>query len=134
MSQLRKAAQQALDHLVSFRPMAWSPETAEKLYAAITALRAALAQPDVDSYQPLTLPRKHVRAAAPTAQDCGEYGHSEGACGNASCLPTVPTEPMTLGPTPQRTPLTEEALTTPGAVRLPPGWKCLEAYLEGPWD
>ncbi len=46
MSELRKAAQQALDHLLSFRPMAWSPETAEKLYAAITALRAALAQPE----------------------------------------------------------------------------------------
>lgn len=40
--ELELAAQQALDHLLSFRPMAWSPETAEKLYAAITALRRAI--------------------------------------------------------------------------------------------
>lgn len=26
------------------------------------------------------------RLAQPEAPDCGEYGHAEGACGNASCM------------------------------------------------
>ena len=55
----KQHVRQALDHLLSFRPMAWNPETAEKLYAAITELRAALAQ---------------LEPAAPTytEQDCIE--------------------------------------------------------------
>jgi len=46
MNDLRKSAQMALNHLLSFDPIAWSPETAEKLYAAITELRTGLAQPE----------------------------------------------------------------------------------------
>ncbi len=68
MSELRKAAEDALEALES---KSGSTELNVRLAVvdATTLLRAALAQPDVDSYQPLTLPRKHVRAAAPTASN-----------------------------------------------------------------
>jgi hypothetical protein len=46
MSDLRKSAQMALNHLLSFDPMVWSPKTAEQVYAAITELRTGLAQPE----------------------------------------------------------------------------------------
>jgi hypothetical protein len=60
MSDLRKSAQMALNHLLSFDPMAWSPKTAEQVYAAITELRAALAQPEPDIEETLLVCREQI--------------------------------------------------------------------------
>ena len=46
MSDLKQAAQQALEALRTLPAPAWTPHTAESIYSVITALEAALAAPE----------------------------------------------------------------------------------------
>ena len=67
MTDLRQAATLALEALENERYVS------AEIVDAITALKAALAQPEP---APVAIP------------DCGEAGHADGACGTSKCLPS----------------------------------------------
>ena len=129
MSDLRNAAQMALEALENCRieydyhgnPM---DEENANLLKAITALRAALAQPE---QEPVTWMSPNSQPMLGKDDGTGSAYHiitTSKATGNH-------TIPLYTAP-PQRKPLTDEALMAllPGAVRLPPGWKDFARAIE----
>ncbi len=79
----RELLQQALDALVEVlatnRATRRLPETVMQAEAKLDRVRNAAKQTTE------TIAALRQRLAQPEVPDCGEYGHSEGACGNASC-------------------------------------------------
>jgi hypothetical protein len=91
---------QALDALESSRIFVITrektkhPEGTEWYDSAITALKAALEQPEQG---PVAIP------------DCGEAGHADGACGTSECLPSFRRK-TTPPAAQQRKPLTDDQI------------------------